>query len=68
MRMVAGGRIPGYKNHAGKMSPEEYIEKVKAGELKDMALNAHLKAGYEVKGVHAGRYGAHVCAFQYRRA
>ena len=52
MRMVAGGRIPGYKNHAGKMSPEEYIEKVKAGELKDMALNAHLKAGYEVMGVH----------------
>jgi len=51
-RMVAGGRIPGYKNHAGKMSPEEYIEKVKSGELKDMALNAHLKAGYEVKGVH----------------
>jgi len=51
-RMVAGGRIPGYKDYAGKMTPEEYIEKVKLGELKDMALNAHLKAGYEVKGVH----------------
>ncbi len=51
-RMVAGGRIPGYKDHAGRMSPEEYIEKVKSGEMKDMALNAHLKAGYEVKGVH----------------
>jgi len=50
--MVAGGRIPGYAEHAGRISPEEYIEKVKNGELKDMALNAHLKAGYIVKGVH----------------
>jgi len=51
-RMVAGGRIPGYIHHSGKMSPEEYIEKVIAGELKDTALSAHLKAGYQVKGVH----------------
>ncbi len=51
-RMVAGGRIPGYSKHAGRMTPEEYIEKVKSGELRDMALTAHLKAGYEVRGVH----------------
>ena len=50
--MVAGGRIPGYVEWAGKISPEEYIEKVKNRELKDIALNAHLKAGYIVKGVH----------------
>jgi len=51
-RMVAGGRIPGYKDHAGKMSAEQYVDKVKSGELKDMALSAHLKAGYKVLGVH----------------
>lgn len=51
-RMVAGGRIPGYADHAGQMTPEEYVERVKRGELKDMALTAHLKAGYEVRGVH----------------
>lgn len=51
-RMVAGGRIPGYKDYAGRMSPEEYVEKVKKGELKDMALNAHLRAGYHVRAVH----------------
>lgn len=51
-RMVAGGRISGYRDHVGEMTAEEYVERVKRGELKDMALNAHLKAGYEVKGVH----------------
>ncbi|MCA9667042.1 MAG: GNAT family N-acetyltransferase [Myxococcales bacterium] len=53
-RMVAGGRLPGYAEHAGRMTPEEYVERVTAGELKDSALNAHLKAGYSVLGVHMG--------------
>ncbi|GMV92764.1 MAG: carbon-nitrogen hydrolase [Candidatus Hydrogenedentota bacterium] len=51
-RMVAGGRIPGYWEYAGKMTAEEYVDKVIAGELKDQALNAHIKAGYSVKGIH----------------
>lgn len=51
-RMVAGGRIPGYRQYAGKMTPEEYVEKVVAGQMKDQALNAHLKAGYVVRSVH----------------
>jgi len=53
-RMVAGGRIPGYREHAGRMSAEDYIDHVKRGKLKDQALNAHLKAGYKVRGVHMG--------------
>lgn len=51
-RMVAGGRIPGYKKYAGRITAEEYVEKVKQGELKDPALNVHLKAGYQIKGVN----------------
>ena len=51
-RMVAGGRIPEYSQHSGKISPEEYVVKVERGELKDMALNAHLRAGYKVKAIH----------------
>jgi predicted amidohydrolase/ribosomal protein S18 acetylase RimI-like enzyme len=51
-RMVAGGRIPGYRDHAGRISAEEYVEKVCRGELNDLALNAHLKAGYSVRGLH----------------
>lgn len=53
-RMVAGGRIPGYRAHAGRLTAEEYVERVVAGELQDQALNAHLKAGYQVRGVHMG--------------
>ncbi|MCA9750624.1 MAG: carbon-nitrogen hydrolase family protein, partial [Gemmatimonadetes bacterium] len=53
-RMVAGGRIPGYIGHAGKMTAEQYVQEVMAGRLRDPALNAHLKAGYRVLGVHMG--------------
>ena len=47
-RMIAYGRISGFKDVAGSMTAEQYVEKVIAGELKDSALNAHLKAGYSV--------------------
>jgi predicted amidohydrolase/ribosomal protein S18 acetylase RimI-like enzyme len=50
-RMIAYGRLPGYSKVAGKMTAEQYVAKVKQGELKDPALNAHLKAGYKVKSV-----------------
>ncbi len=53
-RMVAGGRIPGYRKHAGKMSPEEYCSRVQAGELQDPSLSVHLAAGYRVLGVKLG--------------
>jgi predicted amidohydrolase/ribosomal protein S18 acetylase RimI-like enzyme len=50
-RTVAYGRIPGYRKVAGRLTAEEYVQKVIAGELKDPALNAHLKTGYKVKKV-----------------
>lgn len=53
-RMVAGGRIPGYESVADRMDPEEYVDKVVTGQLIDPSLNAHLRAGYQVKGVHHG--------------
>ena len=53
-RFVAGGRIPGYREYAGRMTPEEYVARVVSGELKDMALNAHLKAGFRVRDVRMG--------------
>ncbi|MGL4651365.1 MAG: GNAT family N-acetyltransferase, partial [Caldilineaceae bacterium] len=40
-RMVAYGRIPGYQEYAGKMTAEEYVDKVVKGELTDSALRAH---------------------------
>lgn len=53
-QMVAGGRIPGFAAHRGQLTAQEYVDKVKAGDLKDPALNAHLQAGYVVDGVHYG--------------
>ena len=50
-RMVAYGRIPGYKEYAGKMTADEYVQAVVAGRLKDPALVAHLKAGFTVKRI-----------------
>lgn len=53
-QMVAGGRIPGYAALRGQMSAQEYVDKVLAGQLSDPALNAHIKAGYRIDGVHYG--------------
>jgi predicted amidohydrolase/ribosomal protein S18 acetylase RimI-like enzyme len=53
-QMIAGGRIPGYSEYRGKMSADEYVARVVKGELHDKALNAHIRAGYEVRGVHYG--------------
>jgi len=53
-QMIAGGRIPGYQQYSGKMSAKEYVARVIGGELRDKALNAHLRAGYEIRGVHYG--------------
>jgi len=53
-RMVAGGRIPGYRAQSGSMTAEEYVRKVVAGELRDPSLSVHLRAGYHVRAVHMG--------------
>jgi predicted amidohydrolase/GNAT superfamily N-acetyltransferase len=50
-RMVAYGRLPGYTEYAGKMTAEEYVQKVVAGEMGDPSLSAHLRAGYHVRRV-----------------
>jgi predicted amidohydrolase/GNAT superfamily N-acetyltransferase len=50
-RMVAYGRLPGYTEYAGKMTAEEYVQKVIDGEMTDPSLIAHLHAGYAVRRV-----------------
>jgi predicted amidohydrolase/GNAT superfamily N-acetyltransferase len=56
-RMIAYGRIPGYKQYAGRMTADEYVEAVTKGDLKDPALVAHLKAGYSVKRIMLDFFG-----------
>lgn len=50
-RMVAYGRLLGYREHAGQLTAREYVDAVIAGELHDRALTAHLRAGYRVLDV-----------------
>lgn len=50
-RMIAYGRIPGYPNYMDRLTPQEYVQQVIDGGIKDPALNAHLKAGYKVNKV-----------------
>ncbi|HET9155845.1 MAG TPA: bifunctional GNAT family N-acetyltransferase/carbon-nitrogen hydrolase family protein, partial [Myxococcaceae bacterium] len=66
MRIVVGGRIPGYRKHAGEMTPREYVEKVVARELSDPVLSAQLSNGFVVKRIipayiadaHSGGFAA----------
>ncbi len=66
MRIVVGGRIPGYRKHAGAMTPREYVEKVVARELSDSVLTVQLASGFIVKRIipayiadpHSGGFAA----------
>jgi GNAT superfamily N-acetyltransferase len=52
--MVAGGMIPGYKEHRAVMPVDEYVRRVAAGELSDPTLTPQLRAGFTVRGILRG--------------
>jgi ribosomal protein S18 acetylase RimI-like enzyme len=45
-RMIGGGRLFNYTEHADRMSPYEYAEKVMEGELKDPVFTFELDIGF----------------------
>jgi predicted amidohydrolase/ribosomal protein S18 acetylase RimI-like enzyme len=45
-RMVIGGRIPGYKKYAKRLTPEEYVERVRRKQLVDPVLTTQLSNGF----------------------
>jgi ribosomal protein S18 acetylase RimI-like enzyme len=53
-RVVAGGRLWGYHEYADEMTPQQYVARVLAGELRDRVLGSQLKAGFTVRGVLVG--------------
>jgi GNAT superfamily N-acetyltransferase len=53
-RVVAGGRLYDYVEHAAHMSPAEYVACVVRGELSDRVLRSQLRAGFAVKGLLPG--------------
>lgn len=49
--IVAGGRIPGYQDFSEKLTPKEYIEKVKMREIFDPILTFQMSNGFTVKKI-----------------
>lgn len=52
--IVAGGRIPNYREHSAEMSPQQYIEAVKRKEIYDPILTFQLSNDFEVRRVLKG--------------
>lgn len=50
-RIMIGGRIPGYGQHADKLSAREYIERVTDKSLFDPVLTAQLANGFALQGL-----------------
>lgn len=50
-RVVGGGRLWGYHEVAGTMSPEDYVAEVEAGRRRDRVLGSQLRAGFTVRGI-----------------
>jgi GNAT superfamily N-acetyltransferase len=46
-RIIAGGRLFNYCEHAGRMSAQEYAERVVGGELRDPVLSFQLKNDFK---------------------
>jgi predicted amidohydrolase len=50
-RIIIGGRIPGYKTYADKMSAREYIDNVVKKAVFDPVLTAQISNGFSVQGL-----------------
>ena len=52
--IIAGGRIPGYKNFADEISPRKYIDQVKTKEIYDPILTFQLANDFHVRKIITG--------------
>lgn len=44
-RLLGGGRMPGYGRYADQWSPEQYVEKVTSGEVRDPVITFLMRCG-----------------------
>lgn len=49
-RILAGGRLWNYVDHADRMTPEEYAQRVVDGEIRDLVLSFQLREGFVLRG------------------
>ena len=50
-RIRAGARLRGYHRYADRLTTDEYVERVVAGEIRDPTLSFQLRRGFEVLAV-----------------
>ena len=50
-RILAGGRLSGYVGHESTLTPEEYVEMVTKGEIRDKVLSFQLHNDFVVRGI-----------------
>lgn len=48
---IAGAMLPGYREYRKRLSIEDYVRKVAAGDLKDPTLSFQLRNGFQVRGI-----------------
>ena len=53
-RIRAGARLRGYHRHSSHLTPEQYVQRVVRGELRDPTLSFQLREGFEVVAVVHG--------------
>jgi GNAT superfamily N-acetyltransferase len=49
--IIAGGALPGYFEHKGEMTIQEYVDSVVGGELTDPTLTFQMSQGFQVRGL-----------------
>ncbi|WP_113661259.1 carbon-nitrogen hydrolase family protein [Pedobacter nanyangensis] len=49
--IIAGGRLPGYHEYADRLTPRQYIDKVKAKEIYDPTLSFQISNDFHVRKV-----------------
>lgn len=49
--IIAGGRIPGYHEHADELTPRQYIDKVKSKEIYDPTLTFQISNDFHVRKI-----------------
>ncbi len=50
-RILAGGRLHGYSKYSKSISPEDYVNAVELGEIKDLVLSFQLREGFVVRKI-----------------
>ncbi len=49
--IIFGGRIPGYGQHSKELTPQQYLQKVKANEIYDPVLSFQLSNDFHIKKI-----------------